>query len=237
MTTRDEILGRGFFDVFPNNPTAGGATNLRASFERVLTMRLPNPAGLIVPFDSRRNPSTLEERWWSSKNTPVIGPRDEVAYIIHAVEDVTEKHRLEEERQQLAALLASANEFFDQASDSIFVADMNGRFTQVNASACKMLGYDREELIGKTVVDIIPPEDRARPPPAPRPGRARPRPRCLNLFPERAERAQLVAREVVQEEAPDAVQVRLARLGEHAPALVRDLREQAACVACAALAP
>ncbi len=71
-----------------------------------------------------------------------------MAYIIHAVEDVTEKHRLE-----------LAKELFDQASDSIFIADLNGRYTEVNATACKMLGYAREELIGKTIVDIIPPED------------------------------------------------------------------------------
>ena len=39
MTKRDEILGRGIFDVFPDNPAevaANGVSNLRASLERVL---------------------------------------------------------------------------------------------------------------------------------------------------------------------------------------------------------
>src|ERR1044072_10042506 len=38
MTARDEIIGRGLFDVFPDNPDDPGATgvsNLRASLDRV----------------------------------------------------------------------------------------------------------------------------------------------------------------------------------------------------------
>ena len=39
MTKREEILGRGIFDVFPDNPddpSATGVRNLRTSLERVL---------------------------------------------------------------------------------------------------------------------------------------------------------------------------------------------------------
>ena len=31
--------------------------------------------------------------------------------------------------------------------------------TDVNLGACRMLGYERDELIGKTILDIIPPEE------------------------------------------------------------------------------
>src|SRR5262249_6034789 len=34
-----------------------------------------------------------------------------------------------------------------------------GRLTDVNASACRMLGYGREELIGKNIRDLVAPED------------------------------------------------------------------------------
>lgn len=40
MTTRDEIVGRGLFDAFPDNPDDPGATgarNLRASLERAIS--------------------------------------------------------------------------------------------------------------------------------------------------------------------------------------------------------
>jgi PAS domain S-box-containing protein len=70
--------------------------------------------------------------------------------------DITEARRATAEREQLLEL---AKELFDQASDSIFVSDLDGHFTDVNTTAGKMLGYAREELIGKTIADIIPPED------------------------------------------------------------------------------
>src|ERR1700758_5179262 len=45
MTKREEILGRGLFEVFPDNPddpNATGVSNLRASLERVLRDRAPD---------------------------------------------------------------------------------------------------------------------------------------------------------------------------------------------------
>jgi signal transduction histidine kinase len=99
MTRRDEILGRGIFDVFPDNPNdpaATGVANLRASLERVLEQRAPD-AMAVQKYDIRRPESEgggFEERFWSPVNSPVIGRDGEVAYIIHRVEDVTEFVRL-----------------------------------------------------------------------------------------------------------------------------------------------
>src|SRR5262249_11517596 len=152
MIRRDEIVGHGLFEVFPDNstdPTVAGVTRLRASLERVLTRRLPDPeANEEYEIGERAGfAGKAEKRWWRSTNSPVIGPDGEVEYIIHAIDDVTELHRLEGERQQFAALFTLANDLFDQACDSIFIADARGRLTDVNASACRMLGYGREELI------------------------------------------------------------------------------------------
>jgi PAS domain S-box-containing protein len=48
--------------------------------------------------------------------------------------------------------------FVEQASDGIFVADLEGRYTEVNRAGCEMLGYRREEIIGKSITDLIPKE-------------------------------------------------------------------------------
>jgi PAS domain S-box-containing protein len=48
------------------------------------------------------------------------------------------------------------------ASDGIFIADIEGRYVDVNDAGCQMLGYSREEILGKTILDLIPPEDEAR---------------------------------------------------------------------------
>ena len=115
MTTREAILGRGIFDVFPDNPhdsEATGVRNLRASLERVLNTRAPD--AMAVQKYSVQRPSGegggYEERYWSPLNSPVPGPHGEVAYIIHRVEDVTEFIRLKQsgrERDQAARAFES----------------------------------------------------------------------------------------------------------------------------------
>jgi PAS domain S-box-containing protein len=47
----------------------------------------------------------------------------------------------------------------DLASDAFFQADLTARLTDVNQTACRFLGYDRDELLGRAIADIIPPED------------------------------------------------------------------------------
>jgi light-regulated signal transduction histidine kinase (bacteriophytochrome) len=95
MTKREEILGRGIFEVFPDNPDdpmATGASNLRASLERVLNNRVADVMA-VQKYDIRRpdpDGGGFEERYWSPVNSPVFGANQDVAYIIHRVEDVTE---------------------------------------------------------------------------------------------------------------------------------------------------
>jgi len=95
MTKREEILGRGLFEVFPDNPddpTATGVRNLRASLDRVLAHRVPDTMA-VQKYDIRRSESEgggFEERYWGPINSPVLGADGKVAYIIHRVEDVTE---------------------------------------------------------------------------------------------------------------------------------------------------
>src|SRR5712692_4647059 len=102
MTKRDEILGRGIFDVFPDNPddpAATGVRNLRASLERVLQNRVADTMA-VQKYDIRRPESEgggFEERYWSPLNSPVFGADKEIAYIIHRVEDVTEFVRLKQQ--------------------------------------------------------------------------------------------------------------------------------------------
>ncbi|MFN7976085.1 MAG: PAS domain-containing protein, partial [Acidobacteriota bacterium] len=103
MTRRDAILGRGIFDVFPDNPDDPGATgvsNLRASLDRVRVHRAADTMA-VQKYDIRRPESEgggFEERFWSPVNSPVLGPGGDLVFIIHRVEDVTEFVRLKEQR-------------------------------------------------------------------------------------------------------------------------------------------
>ncbi len=105
MTERPEIVGRHLFDVFPDNPgdvAATGASNLRASLERVLRLRRPD-AMAVQKYDIRRRASEgggFEERHWSPINSPVFDVAGEIRYIVHRVQDVTEFIRLKQRGQE-----------------------------------------------------------------------------------------------------------------------------------------
>ena len=96
-TTR-EILGRGLFDVFPDNPADPGATgtsNLRDSLQRVLRTRRADTMA-VQKYDIRGSNGSFETKYWSPKNLPVLSNSGEVLYILHRVEDVTELVRASE---------------------------------------------------------------------------------------------------------------------------------------------
>lgn len=95
MVNRKQILGKNVFDAFPENPNdpkATGAKNLYASLHRVLKNKSADTMA-IQKYDIQRPADRgggFEERYWSPINTPVLGAEQEVEYIIHRVEDVTE---------------------------------------------------------------------------------------------------------------------------------------------------
>jgi PAS domain S-box-containing protein len=92
MTTREGIVGRVLFDVFPDNPAdpdADGTRNLRASFERVRQNLVPDTMA-IQKYDVRRPDGTFEARFWSPVNSPVRSADGRLEYFIHRVEDVTD---------------------------------------------------------------------------------------------------------------------------------------------------
>ncbi len=92
MTNREDILGCGLFEVFPDNPddpAATGTTNLRASLDRVRRTAAADTMA-IQKYDVRRPDGSFEERYWSPINSPVLGADRRIEYIIHRVEDVTE---------------------------------------------------------------------------------------------------------------------------------------------------
>ena len=95
MTKREDILGRSVFEIFPDNPddpSASGVRNLRSSLQRVLTGKVSDTMA-VQKYDIRKpqpEGGGFEERYWSPVNAPVLGPDQEVAFIIHRVEDVTD---------------------------------------------------------------------------------------------------------------------------------------------------
>ncbi len=78
--------------------------------------------------------------------------------VITNKENLLEKLATAEE-----ALLSSEKKFkflFDYSSDEIFLADLDGRFIEVNKRACESLGYSRDEILFMKFTDIKTPKYR-----------------------------------------------------------------------------
>jgi signal transduction histidine kinase len=100
-TRREQIVGRGVFEVFPGNPEVvvpDGARNLHGSVRRVLETKAPDRMEL-QRYDIRTpgQSGRFEERIWNALNTPVLGADGAVVAILHRVEDVTQEVRRQEE--------------------------------------------------------------------------------------------------------------------------------------------
>ncbi|NDV22884.1 response regulator [Desulfovibrio sp. JC022] len=50
--------------------------------------------------------------------------------------------------------------FFDNVDDLVCITDMDGRFLKVNGGGADFLGYGRNELLKKTVFELVPPYER-----------------------------------------------------------------------------
>lgn len=47
----------------------------------------------------------------------------------------------------------------EQASDGIFIANLDARLLEVNTAGCLMLGYSHDEIVGQLISNLLPPAD------------------------------------------------------------------------------
>lgn len=189
---REHMLGKRFYDVFPddpNNPKATGTRNLIASLERVKSRRQRDVMALQRHPIPDPETGELVDRYWSPVNSPVLNEQGNLLYIVHRSEDVTDYIRHSREAGEIRAeqplrddeaevvrhsqelkLLAEEvragrerlQAIFDESPVGIAVTDLDGRFLEANPAYCRMLEYSLEELRELDFITITHPDDRAR---------------------------------------------------------------------------
>lgn len=151
-TERPAIVGRGLFEVFPDNPhddSATGVSDLRSSLDRVLRDGAADGMGVQKYDIPRRDGSgSFEVKYWSPLNTPVRNQDGEIDFIIHRVEDVTEFILA---REQASADLARKIETVTAKADQMEAEVLRGgaQIKEANRElkhALERLADDNEKL-------------------------------------------------------------------------------------------
>ncbi len=148
--SRKELLGQPVEILIPERFRAGHVGQ-RNAYHRDPRLR-PMGAGLEL-FAKRKDGAEF----------PVdimLSPfkTDEGMLVVAVVRDIKERKRAEHALQESRAML---EKLFESSPDGIvLVTSPEGRIVRVNAQAERISGYSRDELVGRSVDDFIPPRSR-----------------------------------------------------------------------------
>ena len=92
--------------------------------------------------------------WADFKVFPILGENNSVLAWA-SIQFVTTKRKEEETRAR--KLQEKTQMFLESIPEALFVVTPEGRYIEVNNSACELLGYRREEMLELSIIDLIPP--------------------------------------------------------------------------------
>jgi PAS domain S-box-containing protein len=153
--TRQDHIGRGIFEAFPDNPDdpeANGVAMLTASLETVLRTKHAHQMTVQKYDIPKADGRGFEMRYWLPVNIPVMNAEGEVGYIIHAAEDVTA--RITAEKRENTAR-ENFEGFFNQAPTPFAVlTGQEFRFSYANPAYIELMNH--RHLVGRVLADAIP---------------------------------------------------------------------------------
>lgn len=138
----EELVGRPVRDVLGEEAFAAVEPHVK----RVL-------AGQRASFDARLPYRSGGERDVHVEYVPDLAEDGAVRGYHAMVEDVTDRRRSESLSRHLAAIVEGSD-------DAILGKDLEGRITSWNSGCERMYGFGAEEMIGRNVSVIVPPERR-----------------------------------------------------------------------------
>ncbi|MHB8896796.1 MAG: PAS domain-containing protein, partial [Candidatus Geothermincolia bacterium] len=126
------------------------------SVMRVLDIERDNVLRTGTPWKGRLQfPTTMGMRDFEYILSPIVRPEGKVDTVVAAARDVTEEKQAQEELAVRTARLQEQAQLIDLTHETIIVRDMTGKILFWNAGAEEMLGWKREEAIGKEQSSLL----------------------------------------------------------------------------------
>lgn len=98
-----------------------------------------------------------QDYWLEYNLTPVVNDDGKAQLVSLGMIDVTEAKLLSLKLSTTEKLLHSV---FDSSTTGICITDKDGTFVDVNKEYCRIYGYNKEELVGKSFTSVVTPENR-----------------------------------------------------------------------------
>jgi PAS domain S-box-containing protein len=94
----------------------------------------------------------IDDRWFVVTVDPILDEAGKLIGAVHNIRDITDQKRVEEALQITNEKYSKA---FLSVPDAITISELDsGRFIEVNDAATRIFGYSRDELIGKSAVEL-----------------------------------------------------------------------------------
>ena len=162
-STREELVGKSVFGVFPANPTDEVSKNIERtifSFEQAIQTKEPHTMHNYRYDIPVRGTDEFEERWWTTTNTPILDNAGEVIYFIHSPENVTELIKLgEREKAGVEALKNQRKQLYStfmQAPVGIAIFKGPDYIVElINPPLCDLYGQTPGMMMGKPVFEVL----------------------------------------------------------------------------------
>jgi PAS domain S-box-containing protein len=134
-TTSDKMIGKTDFDFF----------NERYANESMIDDKKVMETGTpLINKIEKVEDLAGQEYWISVTKIPRFDERGKIIGTMGINRDITSIKKSEKKYKDL----------FEKAIDPIIIFDKNGRFIDINEQVTKLLGFDKEELIGKKFSEI-----------------------------------------------------------------------------------
>ncbi len=163
--SRENMLGRSFFEVFPDVSErfkTTGYSELAEAFRTVIRTKKPYVLS-VFRYDIADADGNFIERYWRQAHYPLMAKDDTVQYILQSSHDVTEELLAENKLRETQAQLEDALNIGKVGS---WLWNVDRNLVVVNRTLSELLGIDiakgQKGLSIKAFTDTIHPEDRSR---------------------------------------------------------------------------